>query len=70
MDPVYHDEPEEAMTSFSNHMFRVVGRLKPGVSAAQGVADLSVISQRIHNAHLNDPFYFKAPAAVRCWSTW
>jgi predicted permease len=56
--PVYHDKPEETMTSFSNHMFRVVGRLKPGVSASQGVADLSVISQRIHNAHLNDPFVF------------
>ena len=54
--PVYQEEPEDTMTSFSNHMFRVVGRLKPGVSAAQGVADLSVISQRIHNAHLNDPF--------------
>jgi predicted permease len=58
--PVYHDEPEDTMTSFSNHMFRVVGRLKPGVSASQGVADLSIISQRIHNAHLNDPFVFRS----------
>ena len=58
--PVYHDKPEDTMTSFSNHMFRVVGRLKPGVSASQGVADLSVISQRIHNAHLNDPFVFRS----------
>ena len=56
--PVYHDKPKDEMTSFSNHMFRVVGRLKPGVSASQGVADLSVISQRIHNEHLNDPFVF------------
>ena len=56
--PVYHDEPEDTMTSFSNHMFRVVGRLKPGVSATQGAADLSIISQRIHNEHLNDPFVF------------
>jgi predicted permease len=55
---VYHDRPEDEMTSFSRHMFGVVGRLKPGVSAAQGVADLSAISQRIHNAHLNDPFVF------------
>ena len=47
------------MTSFSNHMFSVVGRLKPGVSASQGVADLSIISERIHNAHLNDPFVFR-----------
>ena len=58
--PVYHDEPEDRMTSFSNHMFSVVGRLKPGVRASQGVADLSVISQRIHNAHLNDPFVFQS----------
>jgi predicted permease len=57
--PVYHDEPEDTMTSFSKHMFRVVGRLKPGVSASQGVADLSIISQRIHNAHLNEPFVFQ-----------
>jgi predicted permease len=57
--PVYHDKPEDTMTSFSNHMFRVAGRLKPAVSASQGVADLSVISQRIHNQHLNDPFVFR-----------
>src|SRR5271156_3529389 len=36
--PVYHDKPEDEMTSFNQHMFLVVGRLKPGVSAAQGVA--------------------------------
>jgi predicted permease len=57
---VYHDKPEDEMTSFSNHMFRVVGRLKPGVSAAQGVADLSTISQRAHNEHLNDPLVFRS----------
>jgi predicted permease len=57
--PVHHDKPEDTMISFSNHMFRVVGRLQPGVSGAQGVADLSVISQRIHNEHLNDPFVFQ-----------
>jgi putative ABC transport system permease protein len=58
--PVYHDKPEDEMTSFSNHMFRVVGRLKPGVSASQGMADLSVISQRTHNAHLDDPLVFRS----------
>src|SRR4029077_17454956 len=57
--PVYHDKPEDTMASFSDHMCGVVGRLKPGVGASQGVADLSVISQRIHNAHLNDPFVFR-----------
>jgi predicted permease len=58
--PVYHDKPEDDMRSLSTHMFRVVGRLKPGVSASQGVADLSIISQRIHNEHLNDPFIFRS----------
>jgi hypothetical protein len=47
------------MTSLSNHAFRVLGRLKPGVEASQGVADLSVISLRIHNEHLDDPFVFR-----------
>src|SRR4029077_9061733 len=56
--PVYHDKPEDIMTSLSNHMFRVVGRLKPRVGASQGVADLSVISQRTHDAHLHDPLVF------------
>ena len=58
--PVYYDKPEDTMTSFSDHMFRVVGRLKPGVGAAQGVADLSIISQRIHDTHLNNPFVFRS----------
>ena len=57
---VYHEKSEDEMTSFSNHMFDVVGRLKPGVNASQGVADLSVISQRTHNGHLNDPFIFQS----------
>jgi len=56
---VYHDRPEEQMTSFSIHMLDVVGRLKPGVSAAQGAEDLSLISRRIHDAHLSDPFVFR-----------
>ena len=58
--PVYHDKPEDTMNSYSDHMFRVVGRLKSGVSAEQGMADLSIISQRIHNEHLNDPFVFRS----------
>jgi predicted permease len=58
--PVYDDTPENVMTSFSNHQFRVVGRLKPEVGASRGVADLSVISQRVHNEHLNEPFVFES----------
>ena len=34
----------------------MVGRLKPGISNKQALADLSMITLRIHNEHLNDPF--------------
>ncbi len=61
--PVYHDRPEEQMTSFSMHTLDVVGRLKPGVSATQGAADLSLISRRIHNTHLTDPFVFRSASS-------
>ncbi len=49
--PVFHERPEKQITSLSIHMFWVVGRLKPGVSMAEAVADLSLISRRIHDAH-------------------
>lgn len=54
--PVYQEHPETDMTSFSKHFLRVVGRLKPGVSQEQARTDLSLISRRIHNANLSDPF--------------
>jgi putative ABC transport system permease protein len=46
------------MTSLSMHVLRVVGRLKPGVSQAEAIADLSLISRRIHDANRSDPFIF------------
>ena len=58
--PASHETPQDVMTAFSSHVFRVVGRLKPGVSEAQGIADLSLISLRTHNANLDDPFIFHA----------
>ena len=57
--PVRHERDEYQMTAFSNHMFQVIGRLRPGVSEAQARADLSLISLRIHNANLSDPFIFR-----------
>jgi putative ABC transport system permease protein len=53
---VYRDKPPKIMNMVDNHMFEVVGRLKPGVTAEQGAADLSLISRRIHEAHLDKPF--------------
>jgi predicted permease len=56
--PVYHEKPAKFMAYLDSHAFQVVGRLKPGVTEAQGVADLSRISLQIHNAHLDNPFVF------------
>jgi len=54
--PVYHEFPERIMYTFENHMFRVVGRLKPGVTAEKATANLSVISRHIHDSHLDSVF--------------
>jgi putative ABC transport system permease protein len=58
--PIYHDKPAQTMVTLDSHQFQSVGRLKPGITAAQGVADLSVITRRLHDQHLNDPFISKA----------
>ena len=60
---VSHERTEEQMMALSNHFFRVVGRLKPGVTQAEAVADLSLISLRIRNANLSDPFIFMAASS-------
>jgi predicted permease len=53
-----NDRPEKILTSLNFHMFLVIGRLKPGVSAAQATADLSNISRQVHDARLDNPFVF------------
>jgi predicted permease len=58
--PIAHERGEEQMTAFSNHLFQVFGRLKVGVTEAQARADLSLISLRIHNLNLDDPFIFRS----------
>jgi putative ABC transport system permease protein len=58
--PVYHDKPAEVMAKVGFHMFGAIGRLKPGVAAEQGVADLSVITRRVHDQHLDNPLVSKA----------
>ena len=60
--PIHHDKPQHLFTQVDDHMFGGVGRLKPGVSQAQAQADLSVITRRIHDQHLDDPFVSKAAA--------
>jgi len=58
--PVYHDKPAEWMARLGNHTFQAYGRLKPGVSQQQGIANLSMITRRVHNEHLDDPFISQA----------
>ena len=58
--PIYHDKPPDLMSELGAHNFGVVGRLKPGVTEAQAQADLSVITRRLHDQHLDNPFVSKA----------
>ncbi|HLJ78547.1 MAG TPA: ABC transporter permease [Acidobacteriaceae bacterium] len=54
--PAYHENPPVITHAIDNHNFRAVGRLKPGVSMREAVAELSLITQRIHDAHRDNPF--------------
>jgi putative ABC transport system permease protein len=54
--PVHFKEPEREINTIDSHDFRVFGRLKPGVSQSQAVAELTVITRRMHDQHLDDPF--------------
>lgn len=58
--PIYHDKPATFMAGVDMHSFAVVGRLKPGVTMSQGVADLSVITHRVHDEHLDNASVSKA----------
>ena len=51
-----HEHTAKEMQALDNHNFQAVGRLKAGVSLAEAVNELSLITLRIHNAHADDPF--------------
>jgi putative ABC transport system permease protein len=53
--PVYHQRTPADMAAIDNHGFRVIGRLKPGVSHQQADEEVSAIVRRIHDAHLDRP---------------
>jgi putative ABC transport system permease protein len=53
--PVYHEMTPENMAQIDNHGWRVIGRLKPGVSRQQAEQEVSAIVRRIHDAHLDRP---------------
>ncbi len=53
--PVYHERSPEIMQAFVSHAFDAVGELKPGVSIAQALAELSTIQQQIRQQNPNGP---------------
>jgi len=57
--PVYHENAPVLMQVLDDHEFTTVGRLKPGVTQRQALAELSVITRGLHNQHLDNPFVSK-----------
>jgi predicted permease len=62
--PVYREKTPEDMAAIDNHGFRVIGRLKPGVSRQQAAQEVSALVRRIHDAHLDNAF-LSGGAAIR-----
>ncbi|HTY84498.1 MAG TPA: ABC transporter permease [Silvibacterium sp.] len=58
--PIYHEVPASEMQTLDNHEWKAIGRLRPGVTRAEAVAELSLITERIHKQHLDDAFVSKA----------
>ena len=51
--PVRHETTPTAMNALNNHQFRVVARLRPGVTAEQGRTELDTIQKRLNLEHPN-----------------
>jgi len=49
--PLYHEKPASLMEALDDHEFKAIGRLKPGVTQAEAVTELSVITARIRKEH-------------------
>ena len=56
---VYHEEPPKEMEAIDSHDFSAIGRLKPGVGAAEATAELTVITRRLRDLHTDDAFVSK-----------
>lgn len=57
--PLYHENAPVTTDALDDHEFTAIGRLKPGVTQKQGLAELSVITRGLHNQHLDNPFVSK-----------
>ncbi len=53
--PIYHEDPPQMTQALDDHEFRAIGRLKPGVTPEQALAELSVITRALHRQHLDNP---------------
>ena len=58
--PIYHEETAAEIKAIDSHNFAAVGRLKPGTTRQAATAELSVITRRLHDQHLDNPFVSKA----------
>ncbi len=58
--PLYHEETTSLMQAVDDHEFMAVGRLQPGTPQEQAAAELTTITRRIHDQHLENPFVSKA----------
>ena len=58
--PIYHEQSAQEMKALDGHDFVAIGRLKPDATAQKAEAELTVITRRLHDAHLDDPFISKA----------
>lgn len=57
--PIYHKNPPEEMNAIDSHDFEVIGRLRPGVTEAQAVSELSLITLNIRKRHPDNAFVSK-----------
>ena len=57
--PVYYKESPKLMAALDDHDFRVIGRLRDGVTPQQAVTELSLITKRLHDEHADNPFVSK-----------
>lgn len=61
--PLYHEESPALMQALDNHEFSVIGRLRAGVAEREATAELSVVTRRLHDQHLDTPFVSKAASS-------
>jgi predicted permease len=58
--PIQNEESPKRWQELDNHMFAVVGRLKPGITETAAQAELTLITRGLHDQHLDNPFISKA----------